>query len=103
MSSCSTASFGAKEMLQILRDEDSGICMTGSFQSNGSQVSVLPPSGSQAYHLLTATPDPSVSVFKPFIFCAGAATGDKTLSEVRALAHDVVNIRFSSAVSMLFR
>ena len=46
------------------------------------QVSVLPPVSSQApsIHYFTATPNPAISVFKPFIFCDDASIGEKTRS-----------------------
>ncbi|KAJ8313516.1 hypothetical protein KUTeg_008077 [Tegillarca granosa] len=74
--------FGVKEMFQILRDEDSGICMSGSFTSTGSQVSLLTPptSSSPCCHWFTATPNPKWSIYKPFIFCPGASVGDVTKS-----------------------
>ncbi|XP_053553585.1 secernin-2 isoform X2 [Bombina bombina] len=57
-------------MFQILRDKDSGICMnSGGFCTTSSMVSVLPVNPqSPCVHLLTATPDPSRSVYKPFVF-----------------------------------
>ncbi|KAM8945615.1 secernin-2, partial [Pelodytes ibericus] len=59
-----------ESMLQILRDKKSGICMdSGGFRTTSSMVSVLPRCPhSPCIHLLTATPDPSRSVFKPFVF-----------------------------------
>ena len=33
-----SGTFSAADMMRILRDEDSGICMTGGFLSTGSQV-----------------------------------------------------------------
>lgn len=63
--------FKETDMFNILRDKRSGICMpSGSFVSTGSQVSVLtkPGSGMPSCHWFTATPDPSRSIFKPFIF-----------------------------------
>ncbi|KAM9296720.1 secernin-2 [Gastrophryne carolinensis] len=59
-----------KSMMQILRDKKSGICMdSGGFRTTGSMVSVLPLSPDlPCIHLITATPDPSMSVFKPFVF-----------------------------------
>lgn len=65
------APFGVKDMMEILRDERSGICMCGGgFRSNGSQVTVLWPPGSNKsdIHWFTGTPDPSVSCFKPLTF-----------------------------------
>ncbi|XP_044152613.1 secernin-2 isoform X1 [Bufo gargarizans] len=59
-----------ESMMQILRDKESGICMdSGGFRTTSSMVSVLPRCpNSPCIHLLTATPDPSRSVFKPFVF-----------------------------------
>ncbi|KAL3831582.1 hypothetical protein ACJMK2_023320 [Sinanodonta woodiana] len=76
--------FHLKNMMEILRDEDSGICMTGDtgFASVGSQVSVLSPTGSSFpdCHWFTATPNPRISLFKPFIFCPGPNLGSMTMS-----------------------
>lgn len=63
--------FKETDMFNVLRDKRSGICMSsGSFVSTGSQVSVLRKSetGKPSCHWFTSTPDPSRSVFKPFIF-----------------------------------
>ncbi|XP_070565965.1 secernin-3-like [Ptychodera flava] len=72
----------AQTMFGILRDKESGICMEGSFLTTGSQVSVLsPPDGkSPCCHWFTATPNPSQSVFKPFIFCKGVQFPEFTVS-----------------------
>ena len=73
-------------MFTILRDEESGICMTdGSFLSTGSQVSVLTPPSSSACptpscHWFTATPNPLTSIYKPFIFAPGGSIGSATVS-----------------------
>ena len=82
MVSLFTGNFKVQDMMNILRHSESGICMTGSFVSAGSQVSVLPPKSSAApcVHLFTATPDPSRSLFKPFVFTENASLGDKTIS-----------------------
>ncbi|XP_041366483.1 secernin-3-like isoform X2 [Gigantopelta aegis] len=74
--------FGVKDMMKILRDEESGICMTGSFCSNGSQVSRIPSPGSAvpACHWFTATPNPNRGIFKPFIFGPNAQIGTLTVS-----------------------
>ncbi|XP_056264840.1 secernin-2 [Pseudoliparis swirei] len=60
----------AAVMMSILRDKPSGICMdSGAFRTAGSMVSVLPRDRSlPCVHFLTATPDPSRSIFKPFVF-----------------------------------
>jgi len=66
--------FTAETMMSILRDQKSGICMSGGgFRSNGSQVSVIQRNGSednekQDLHYFTGTPDPSKSCFKPLAF-----------------------------------
>ncbi|KAG8566147.1 hypothetical protein GDO81_013122 [Engystomops pustulosus] len=63
----------AETMMQILRNKESGICMdSGGFRTTSSMVSVLPRCPHlPCVHLLTATPDPSRSVFKPFMFGEG--------------------------------
>lgn len=60
----------AEVMMSILRDKSSGICMdSGGFRTTGSMVSVLPRDPSlPCVHFFTATPDPSRSIFKPFVF-----------------------------------
>lgn len=60
----------AEVMMSILRDKPSGICMdSAGFRTTGSMVSILPRDPSMpCVHFFTATPDPSRSVFKPFIF-----------------------------------
>ena len=67
-------------MMAVLRDDLSGIYMDAG--TTGSQVSILPPAQTNclASHWFTATPDPSCSMFKPFLFCDGAAIGEKTVS-----------------------
>jgi secernin len=75
-------------MFKILRDEESGICMTdGGFASPGSQVSILSPPVTQAStaispacHWFTATPNPVTSIYKPFIFAPGCSIGSATVS-----------------------
>ncbi|KAI7799781.1 secernin-2 [Triplophysa rosa] len=60
----------AEVMMSILRDKASGICMDSEgFRTTGSMVSILPRKPDMpCIHFFTATPDPSRSVFKPFIF-----------------------------------
>ncbi|CAK6438351.1 unnamed protein product [Pipistrellus nathusii] len=72
----------AEAMMDILRDKESGICMdAGGFRTTASMVSVLPRDPARpCVHFLTATPDPARSVFKPFIFGAGAAQAPQVLS-----------------------
>lgn len=66
--------------MKILRDDDSGINMGSG--TTGSQVSVISPPGSTTpcCHWLTATPDPSISLFKPFIFGPNPGVGKYTAS-----------------------
>ncbi|XP_077169125.1 secernin-2 [Paroedura picta] len=60
----------AATIMAILRDKASGICVDSEgFATTGSMVSVLPQDARlPCIHFFTATPDPSRSVFKPFIF-----------------------------------
>ncbi|NXJ72765.1 SCRN2 protein, partial [Rostratula benghalensis] len=62
----------AETLMAILRDKDSGICVDSEgFRTAGSMVSVLPRDPTlPCVHFFTATPDPSRSVFKPFLFVA---------------------------------
>ncbi|XP_069505022.1 secernin-1 isoform X3 [Ambystoma mexicanum] len=63
----------AQTMIDILRDEASAPCADAeSFVIAASMVSVLPQRGhSPCVHFFTGTPDPSRSIFKPFIFVDG--------------------------------
>ncbi|KAK6300408.1 hypothetical protein J4Q44_G00285060 [Coregonus suidteri] len=72
----------AKVMMSILRDKPSGICMdSGGFRTTGSMVSILPRDPSlPCIHFLTATPDPSRSVFKPFIFSESVTPVSRVIS-----------------------
>ena len=75
-----SGTFGPKDMMKILRDDNSGINMGSG--TTGSQVSVISPPGSSTpcCHWLTATLDPSISMFKPFIFGAKPGVGKYTAS-----------------------
>lgn len=81
--------FSVFDMISILRDDQSGICMideSGSgYTSTGSQVSVLTPTNNRkseidACHFFTGTPNPKLSLFKPFIFSDKAELGPLTVS-----------------------
>ncbi|KFP06792.1 Secernin-2, partial [Calypte anna] len=60
----------AETLMAILRDKASGICVDSEgLCTAGSMVSVLPQDPAlPCVHFFTATPDPSRSVFKPFVF-----------------------------------
>ncbi|KAI9028793.1 secernin-2-like protein [Hyaloraphidium curvatum] len=67
----SSGAFGPNDMMSILRDRRSGICMPSEgFRTNGAQVSLLarPGTDAQDVHFFTGTPDPSRGVFKPLAF-----------------------------------
>ena len=52
-------------MMDILRDHSAGICMHGGFRTTASQVSLL--SKETSVHWFTGSPNPCISLFKPFI------------------------------------
>jgi len=61
--------FSVQNMIEVLRDEDSGINRPGGdFPTSGSQVSILGRTGSFPCHWFTATPVPTWAIFKPFVF-----------------------------------
>nr|XP_013795584.1 PREDICTED: secernin-2 [Apteryx mantelli mantelli] len=70
---CPPGRVTAETFMAILRDKASGICVDSEgFRTAGSMVSVLPQDPAlPCVHFFTATPDPSRSVFKPFVFAAG--------------------------------
>ncbi|KAE8580886.1 hypothetical protein XENTR_v10024582 [Xenopus tropicalis] len=71
----------AEAMIEILSDKRSGVNMEGSFRTTGSMVSILPQDPNQpCCHFFTGTPDPSRSVFKPFIFAPQIEQLPKTAS-----------------------
>ncbi|XP_060051766.1 secernin-1 isoform X2 [Erinaceus europaeus] len=69
-------------MIDILRDKASGVCIDSeSFLTTASVVSVLPQNhSSPCIHYFTGTPDPSRSIFKPFIFVDDVKLVSKTQS-----------------------
>lgn len=72
-------SFREMDMFSVLRDAKSEICRPCSapFPTQGSQVSVLSTSRPNI-HWFTATPDPSLSVYKPFVFTKNAVISKHT-------------------------
>ncbi|XP_013189142.2 secernin-3 [Amyelois transitella] len=77
----SKALFDVHNMFDVLRDKESGICREcdDTFPTQGSQVSRLSSTGVNV-HWFTATPDPSVSFFKPFVFVPSAQVSPHTAS-----------------------
>ncbi|XP_045458321.1 secernin-3 [Melitaea cinxia] len=73
-------SFDVKDMFKILRHKESGICRAcdDTFPTQGSQVSTL--SADMSVHWFTATPDPSISYFKPFVFTPNVQVSSHTES-----------------------
>uniref|UniRef100_A0A673MSH6 Secernin-2 n=1 Tax=Sinocyclocheilus rhinocerous TaxID=307959 RepID=A0A673MSH6_9TELE len=69
-------------MMSILRDKASGICMDSEgFCTTGSMVSILLRNPDMpCIHFFTATPDPSRSVFKPFIFSESVRSVNMVMS-----------------------
>ncbi|XP_067906886.1 secernin-1-like [Heterodontus francisci] len=66
-------------MIDALRDRDN--IDLDSFLITGSMVSILPQSSSSScIHFFTATPDPTRSIFKPFIFVDNVKPVPKTKS-----------------------
>jgi len=61
--------FCIENMIEVLRDEDSGINRPGGdFPTAGSQVSTLGSNNLSPCHWFTATPVPTWATFKPFVF-----------------------------------
>jgi secernin len=74
--------FSVFDMISILRDDQAGICVDDKVRgvrTTSSQVSVL-TSHKDACHLLTGTPNPNRSLFKPFIFSSKVELGPLTVS-----------------------
>ncbi|XP_053215554.1 secernin-1 [Podarcis raffonei] len=71
-------------MIDILRDKSGGICVDSeSFLTTSSMVSVLPQNlSSSCIHYFTGTPDPSRSIFKPFIFVDNVKLVSKVQSPI---------------------
>ncbi|KAJ8921007.1 hypothetical protein NQ315_015803 [Exocentrus adspersus] len=84
----SSNNFKETDMFSILRDTQSGICraVDAPFPTQGSQVSVLSATR-PSVHWFTATPDPSKSVFKPFIFTKNTAISKHTKCPSAEEAH----------------
>jgi len=91
--------FTLESMLNVLRHEEMESCPDG-FVIASSQVSLLPhsPDGDSnqvCTHWITATPVPSLSFFKPFVFVgAGALEGTTTKVETKEHALWAAHRRF---------
>ncbi|XP_026275801.1 secernin-2 isoform X1 [Frankliniella occidentalis] len=78
--------FCIENMLKVLRNKDSNICRgrDHSHPTASSQVSVLSPpeNPKPSCHWFTGTPDPSISVYKPFVFTPNVQISHLTVSPV---------------------
>ncbi|KAF6198609.1 hypothetical protein GE061_008361 [Apolygus lucorum] len=94
-------SFDVTSMMKVLRDEDSGICMKldspGSITAS-SQVSLL-YSDRPCAHWFTGTPDPSVSVFKPFVFTPGVKISHHTVAQAGEREHNLYKLHKNAVKS----
>ena len=81
--------FSIESMCEILRDEESSINFSGELLTVSSQISVINPAGSNipCSHWFTGTPNPSVSLFKPFIFTPEIDIGNMTICKENENAH----------------
>jgi len=73
--STKNGNFDLKSMMKILRHKESCICrayygrpIDSGNPTTGSMISILSPDKDERQHWLTGTPDPSISIFKPFSF-----------------------------------
>ncbi|CAH1108877.1 unnamed protein product [Psylliodes chrysocephalus] len=90
--------FKEVDMFKILRDTESGICMTGDGPgcvTQGSQVSVI-SNNRPSVHWFTATPDPSKSVFKPFVFTSGSVISKHTICASGDVPHTLYSLQSSA-------
>jgi secernin len=97
--------FSVFDMISILRDEKSGICMIdesgGGYTSTGSQVSVLTSTNKNksqidACHFFTGTPNPKLSLFKPFIFSDKVELGPLTVSTPSEITSERIHPLYSA-------
>ena len=93
--------FGMVEMTEILRDEDSNICMSGPFRTTGSMISVISPDF-PACHWLTATPNPAASFYKPFIFCPNNTAGGFVRLVKGSMYQHVLLLKWSPKYTLLY-
>lgn len=89
----SSNTFRETDMFKVLRHKPSGICRDcdSAFPTAGSQVSTL-SSSIPSVHWFTATPDPSRSVFKPFIFTNNAKISRHTICPEKNSPHTLYSL-----------
>ncbi|XP_014257056.1 secernin-3 [Cimex lectularius] len=82
--------FQVTDMFKILRDTESGICMRlgSGCVTTSSQVSLL-FGDKPCAHWFTGTPDPTVSVFKPFVFTPSVKISHHTVAPAGEKAHNL--------------
>ncbi|KAJ0183867.1 hypothetical protein K1T71_000290 [Dendrolimus kikuchii] len=88
------AEFKVEDMFNILRHKESHICRScdDAFPTQASQVSSLSAEGINI-HWFTATPDPSLSFFKPFVFAPNTSTSSFTHSpNMPGREHDLYSL-----------
>jgi secernin len=97
--------FSVFDMISILRNDQSGICMIdesdNGYTSTGSQVSVLTSTNRKksqinACHFFTGTPNPKLSLFKPFIFSDKVELGPLTVSTPSELTPQRIHPLYSA-------
>lgn len=59
-----------RKIMEFLREHDVGICMHGSFQSTGSQISWLREGKAKSVHWFTGGTLPCLNIYKPYVFPA---------------------------------
>ncbi|CAF1059523.1 unnamed protein product [Adineta ricciae] len=94
--------FSVFDMISILRDDQAGICVddrTRGVRTTSSQVSVLTTTKNSLFnacHLLTGTPNPKQSLFKPFIFLENANLGPLTVSTPEEITSQCIHPLYSA-------
>ncbi|CAG0918817.1 unnamed protein product [Notodromas monacha] len=98
----STGGFDVRGMMQILRHSESEICRSREHKhpTASSQISVLSKDAKPSVHWFTGTPDPSLSVYKPFAFLEGVSGCDDVVSPKYSDAEDPAKTtpRFAKSV-----
>ncbi|CAG0924194.1 unnamed protein product, partial [Notodromas monacha] len=99
---CFSCGFDVRGMMQILRHSESEICRSREHKhpTASSQISVLSKDAKPSVHWFTGTPDPSLSVYKPFAFLEGVSGCDDVVSPKYSDAEDPAKTtpRFAKSV-----